>query len=197
MNPVPVIASPSTLRQAQDRLGSGQAKARQSMTSGLHGLPQRFAPRNDGDLAVTASVARQSMQSGVMDCFTAFAMTATFAMTNLNVTASVARQFRTSGLHGLPQRFAPRNDGDLAVTANVARQFRTSGLHGLPQRFAPRNDGGLAVTASVARQSMQSGVMDCFTAFAMTATFAMTNLNVTASVARQSMTSWIASLRSQ
>ena len=54
-----------------------------------------------------------------------------------------------------------------------------------------------AVTASVARQSMQSGVMDCFTAFAMTATFAMTNLNVTASVARQSMTSWIASLRSQ
>ncbi|MFZ2122993.1 MAG: hypothetical protein WAV14_06350, partial [Rhodoferax sp.] len=88
--------------------GSGQAKARQSMQSGSHGLP-RFARndsptlRNDSPTLrndslfmksppnparyrtrtlnknfVTASVARQSMQSRDMDCFTAFAMTGLF-----------------------------------------------------------------------------------------------------------------------
>jgi hypothetical protein len=48
-----VTASPSTLRQAQDRLSSGQAEARPSMTSeGMdrHGL----RPRDDANNAVIA-----------------------------------------------------------------------------------------------------------------------------------------------
>ena len=49
-----------------------------------------------------------------------------------------------------------------------------------------------------ARQSMQCGVMDCFTAFAMTATFTMTRLFMERSAAtrqsRESGTSWIATL---
>jgi hypothetical protein len=34
----------------------------------MHGLPRRFAPRNDGDLAVIASEARQSMNPDTLDC---------------------------------------------------------------------------------------------------------------------------------
>jgi hypothetical protein len=66
--------------------------------------PARYRMRTLNRAFVTASGARHSMQSGVMDCFTAFAMTATFTMTGLFM-ESGARQSRTFWAHGLPRRW--------------------------------------------------------------------------------------------
>jgi hypothetical protein len=77
-----------------------------------------------------------------------------------------------------------------------AARIRPDTAHGLPRHYVPRKDGVICVTASPsmnsgqakARQSMQSEVMDCFTAFAMTATLTMTSLFVESEV-KQSMIS--------
>jgi hypothetical protein len=74
--------------------------------------PARYRIRTLNRDVVTASVARQSMPSEVMDCFTAFAMTATFTMTGLFM-ESAARQ---STNPGSPRRDAPRDDDDLRET---------------------------------------------------------------------------------
>ena len=64
--------------------------------------------------------------------------------------------------HGL----RPRDDANNTVIASPP----------YPARYRTRTLNRAFVTASVARQSMQSRDMDCFTAFAMTATFTMTGL---------------------
>jgi len=66
--------------------------------------PARYRIRTLNRDVVTASVARQSMPSEVMDCFTAFAMTATFTMTGLFMERSAAtRQSMPARLPGLPR----------------------------------------------------------------------------------------------
>jgi hypothetical protein len=86
-----------------------------SLSMNSPSYPARYRTRTLNRAFVTASVARQSMQSGDMDCFTAFAMTATFAMTGLFM-ASVAKQSMTSDCmdrHGL----RPRDDANNTVIA--------------------------------------------------------------------------------
>ena len=66
--------------------------------------PVRYRTRTLNKVPVTASVAWQSMQSGVMDCFTLF------AMTNLFMERSVVTRQSVCGIDRI--RLA-RNDGRL------------------------------------------------------------------------------------
>jgi peptidoglycan/xylan/chitin deacetylase (PgdA/CDA1 family) len=69
------------------------------------------------------------MPSEVMDCFTAFAMTATFAMTGLFMESP---QIRADTAHGLPRHYVPRNDGVICVIARPqAVAIHAFGSHGL------------------------------------------------------------------
>jgi hypothetical protein len=135
------------------------------MTEAPHGLPRRFAPRNDevGGLACCVTPVQETKGRLFRHCEGRRPVA-------IQTAIQLALAFRTTeASHGLPRRFAPRNDvaGGLACcitpvqetkgrlfrhcegrrpvaiqtalgTAPTFRKDQTP--HGLPRRFAPRND---------------------------------------------------------
>jgi len=109
--------------------------------------PARYRTRTLNRAFVTASVARQSMQSEVMDCHV----------------AGAPRNDEAGGMD-CHVAGAPRNDGHF-------RNDESNSRHCEPPESGPIPHTDLEpdpVTASEARQSMQSRDMDYVTLFAMT-----------------------------